>query len=156
MRAGFVISSSKTDKPEDNSQVKSYLGFIINTVEMKIYASDEKIKKVKEALQAVLDLDGRPCPSKQVASVVGKIIALELAYGPVVQLLTRCAQRDLSIQVEKAGWSSLTSLSEEALIGLQEFLLCLNSMNGSVIQSIHNAISLSNLLHIYDTPRTIS
>ena len=31
-KTGFVISSSKTDKPEDISQIKSYLGFIINTV----------------------------------------------------------------------------------------------------------------------------
>ena len=52
--AGFVISSSKTYKPEDISQVKSYLGFIINTVEMTIYASDDKIEKVKEALQLSL------------------------------------------------------------------------------------------------------
>ena len=93
-KAGYVISSAKTDKPADISQVKSYLGFIINTIEMKIYASAEKIASTHLTLRDVLDSTATSFPVRQIASVIGKVISLEIAFGPVVQLLSRCAQRD--------------------------------------------------------------
>jgi hypothetical protein len=35
--AGFVISYKKSDRPEDASQEKKFLGFLINTTAMRLF-----------------------------------------------------------------------------------------------------------------------
>ena len=50
-KAGFIISESKSMKPEDATQEVTYLGFIINSISMTISASKEKLTLAKEWLE---------------------------------------------------------------------------------------------------------
>ena len=88
-KAGFVISKEKTDNEETVSQVKVYLGFVIDSQQMEIRITDEKIKDVKTAIANITDDDKPTVRAKQVAKAIGKLIAIESAMGPVVQLPSR-------------------------------------------------------------------
>ena len=88
-RAGFVIAADKTDTPDTISQQKAYLGFVIDSNAMRVTASSRKLTSVCDAISALLCHPAK-APAKEVASVIGKIIALEPAFGPVVHLLTSC------------------------------------------------------------------
>ena len=87
-QAGFVVASSKTDSADSVSTRKGYLGFVIDSQDLTVHASEEKLEATKTAVQEILDDNGVTPTAKQVASVLGKILALEIATGPIVQLQT--------------------------------------------------------------------
>ena len=104
--AGFELSASKSDKAEQVSQEKEYLGFIIDTSRMSLTAPPRKMSRLHKILDNEEQQRGSLRRAKEVASVIGKIVALQPALGPVVQLLSRAIQRDLSEAVDKWGWKA--------------------------------------------------
>ena len=110
-KAGFVISESKTDTADTVSQVKLYLGFIIDSKQMLIKISDEKLRDVRSALTRVIG--GGSLRAKTVAKAIGKLIATEAALGPVVQLLSRAAQYELALATEQS-WKDQLQLTQQA------------------------------------------
>ena len=84
--------------------------------------------------------------AKAAASVVGKIIALEPALGPVIQLLTRMLQMDLADAVDRAGWSEKFEISIQAKEAISLLLESMDFFNGSPIKFTANAIPLRAIL----------
>ena len=89
------------------------------------------------------------------ASVLGKLLALEPAVGPVVQLLTRVAQRDLSESVEIGGWSTKMKCSADALASLQTLLQEIDFFNGQGIKSEETALSLQSVIGPAKTKKSV-
>jgi hypothetical protein len=52
--AGLSISVEKSDAPGGSSQVKEYLGFIIDTVQMYVFVPEHKLARVRELLSLFL------------------------------------------------------------------------------------------------------
>ena len=140
-RAGFVISEEKSDTAESVAQQKAYLGFVIDSVTMTVAATDRKLESVRQAIDQLL-LHPATAPAKEVASVVGKMAALQPAFGPVVQLLARTAQQDLSAAVDASGWRSRVLLSENTRHCLRHFAVHLFALNGTLIPCLHTAVPL--------------
>ena len=131
-RAGFVIAAEKTDTEDSISQKKSYLGFVIDTKTMTVEASERKLTSVKHAIDSLL-LHPGPAPAKEVASVIGKMAALEPAFGTVVQLLSRTAQQELAVAVDKGSWRSRVPLSDGTKRCFSEFADTMTHLNGCLL-----------------------
>ena len=143
-QAGFIIAQEKTDKPEEVSQIKEYLGFSINSINMTISASEYKISKCRTLLiEAVQE---KEIGARRLAKVIGKAISLELTTGPVVQLLTRAAQAELAQTVEASHWAVTVILSQEARDSLELLASVLPEFNGHAIKNESNAIRLNQFL----------
>ena len=91
--AGFKLAPGKSDDTFSIHQRKEYLGFILDSTDMTVQLPTKKLSAVKELLAAEMLQKGRWRSAKDIASLVGKILALEPATAPVVQLLTRVVQR---------------------------------------------------------------
>ena len=144
-RAGFVIAVDKTDTAESISQTKAYLGFVIDSASMTVSASDRKLSSVQGAIGALL-LHPSSVPAKELASVIGKVIALEPAFGPLVHLLTRTAQQELAVTVQTKGWKARVEVTTQTKLCLQQFNAHMGELNGTLIASLHNAVPLGGFL----------
>lgn len=82
-KAGFVISEEKTDTEESVSQVKVYLGFVIDSVNMTLGVTTEKIKDIRKAIWEGIGIAG-PQKTRAIDRSIGKVVAAEPAFGPVV------------------------------------------------------------------------
>ena len=156
-RAGFVIAMDKTDTADSISQKKPYLGFVIDSVSMTVSATDRKLSTVKQAVRDLL-LHPGTVSAKELASVIGKMVALESAFGPVVQLLSRTAQQELSEAVTHRSWRARLLLSDQTKKCLSTFVDHMADMNGVLIPCLHNAVPLEAVLEPspYTADRTIT
>ena len=144
-RAGFVNAADKTDTADSISQTKSYLGFVIDTTTMTVEASVRKLDSVSNAIESLL-LHPGSASAKEVASVIGKMAALEPAFGPIVQLLSRTAQQELAAAVDKHGWRTRVLLGDSTKRCLREFVANMGQLNGTLIPCLHNAVPLEVFL----------
>ena len=112
-----------------------------------MHASEEKIEATRKALQEILEENAFATTAKQVASALGKVLSLEIATGPVVQLQTRAAQFELSDRVEEANgsWTAKLQLSASAKEGLDYLRRNLISWNGQIIPHLANATPLETI-----------
>ena len=84
-QAGFVINPKKSIwKPTQRLQ---WLRFVIDLLKGQIETPAERVAAVREKLLDVCKLE--LVPAKQLASVVGSIISMSLAIGPVSRFMTR-------------------------------------------------------------------
>ena len=95
---------------------------------MTIKAQQHKLEAVRQAIERLLAVRG-PLEAKVIASVIGKIMALEAALGPVVQLLSRGAKMDLAEAVESFGWKAKLVLSDTARSSLVSLLKDMDFFN---------------------------
>jgi hypothetical protein len=85
----------------DASTKVEFFGVCIDTESMCVYAPPQKIKDLREVITIVQRARGS-VPVRKLASLVGKLVALEVAFGPEILVGTRV----MSIQVSEV----LTSL----------------------------------------------
>ena len=140
-QAGFVISEDKTDSADTVSQIKLYLGFVVDSRTMTLRITEEKLRDVRQALEVVTKAEGS-VRAKRVAKAIGKLIAAEPALGPTVQLLSRAAQSELAAATEQAGWGAQLQLSTQAKQSLQEMSNSLEYFNGYPIKNVATAKKL--------------
>lgn len=91
------------------TQRLQWLGFIIDTSLGQIEVPQEKISRLIVELGKVLH--ATLVSARQLASVVGRIISMGLAVGPVSRLMTRSLY---SVLESRGAWWELLSLPEEA------------------------------------------
>ena len=139
--AGFVISPGKTDTAESSAQVKLYLGFVIDSVHMTVSISKEKLADVRKAIKEVLST-AEKVRAKCLAKGIGKLIAVEQALGPVVQLLSRFAQNELATATDDIGWNCTLKLSGDATQSLQIMESSLEEFNGFPVKNLATAKTL--------------
>ncbi len=89
LKAGFIINESKS--VWDPVQETTWLGYTINTKKNTIQATEKRINKLTSALRNILQINQEYMKVKDLASVVGQVISLEMAVGNVVNLMTRSA-----------------------------------------------------------------
>ena len=124
--AGLLLNLRKSQL--DPVQLGEWLGFIIDLIEGSFAVPSCKIVKLCNAIRSIPQLGG--CPVRAVASVVGQIIAMGRAIGPVARLRTRALYQVIE---ERWSWSGLVMLSEEARQELQFWNQNMHSLNGQPI-----------------------
>ena len=112
---------------------------------MEIRVTDAKIQDVKSAITQVTKNGDQPVKAKQVAKAIGKLVAMETAMGPVVQLLSRAAQAELA-QATERNWSVYMHLSEGAKQSLEYMADVLDEYNGYPIRNVATARRLDTLV----------
>jgi hypothetical protein len=132
---------------------KEYLGFCIELKTMTIHIPEAKLTRVKGILKAFL---ANPVGKvRNVASVVGKLIALEPALGRSILVGTRLATFaiviatdgvDLTTAMRWNPWNKRLTLDEEALKALRDVKVLIDGCNGAPIQTSHTGITLFSIL----------
>jgi hypothetical protein len=102
-KAGLLINFEKSTVPEDASTKVIFLGVFIDTVGMCVHASFQKVKVLREAIAAMLRIYGS-IPVWKLASLVGKLVALEVAFGPSILVGTRIVSIQVSEASDQFGW----------------------------------------------------
>ena len=143
-RAGFVISEKKSDSENTMSQRKAYLGFEIDSKDMTVRAKPQKIKAVEDNIKKIIK--NRRTEAKKLAATIGKIISLEPALGPIVQLMTRAAQMDLAEAVQQRGWRAKLVMSQLTKDSLEDFANSMESFNGATIRTRATATPIKAIL----------
>ncbi|XP_071149234.1 uncharacterized protein [Mytilus edulis] len=109
---GFLIAEQKCNWQP--SQTVKWLGLIWDICVGKVYASPERLDKLRNFLNHFLEkISSRNCffKARLVASLVGQIISMQAAMGSVVRLRTRSLYECI---MQKASWDSPVSIKEKA------------------------------------------
>ena len=125
-RAGFVAHPVKSQWTP--AFEVSWLGFDIDLHKGSIVVPMVKVETIKSLVCSALK-QGRLI-ARHLASIVGKIISLSLAVGPVTRFMTRSLY-DLLNQWQ--CWSDLLKLNAEAIAELQFWELILQDYNSQPI-----------------------
>ena len=124
--AGFLLSIDKCClKP---CQIGEWLGFIIDLVQGQFRVPEQKLEKLKSSIRSVSHLER--IPVRALASVVGQIMSMALALGPIARLRTRAVYADINCS---RSWADKVILSSESQMELKFWLVSLDFLNGKVI-----------------------
>jgi len=131
-KAGWTIEVEKSDSINMGSMSKQYLGFVVNTKDMKIFLPSDKLTDIRNMISAFLPL--QRCSAKKLAKVLGKVVSCIPSHGPFSRICTRSGYRDLQMAVDKFGWSCQVELSEATIRELKLFSHVLGPRNGFPIR----------------------
>lgn len=109
---GFLIAEQKCNWQP--SQTVKWLGLIWDMCVGKVYASPERLDKLRNFLKHFLEkISSGNCffKARLVASLVGQIISMQAAMGSVVRLRTRSLYECI---MQKASWDSPVLIKEMA------------------------------------------
>eukprot|EP00731_Ephydatia_muelleri_P023446 Em0015g1029a len=124
--AGLVVNEAKSSwQPSHEVQ---WLGFVVNLEQGCISVPVKKVDTLKKNLGAVLDAN--TLNARCLASLIGKIIAMGLALGPISRFMTRSMYALLQT---RSAWCSLLELSVEARIELEFWAESLHDFNAQPI-----------------------
>lgn len=142
--AGWALAPDKSDKIGEASQVKKYLGFRINTLEMKVYALEEKLHGLVELLESALSVPAMPV--KRLASLLGKIVALEPSHAMLARIATRTGYEILARHTDEHGWKGCIVTTPELKNELRFFKDHMFEANGARIRTAATAVRLETIL----------
>ncbi|XP_069102077.1 uncharacterized protein [Argopecten irradians] len=131
IRFGFMIAEQKCSWVP--SQEAIWLGLRWSFSEGLVFVPDSKIERLKSALRILLDNVSRDrcwVTARQLAALVGQIIAMKVAMGPVVRMMTRHMYASVMM---KASWDSNVLILKEALDELRFWFYNVESLNGAQI-----------------------
>ena len=125
-RAGLVEHTAKCSWVP--SQQASWLGFDLNLEQGVISIPEGKIASLKSQLDQAV---ATSCvKARQLASIIGKIIAMSLAVGPVSRLMTRSMY---SLLNSRQYWCQVLALNTEVLEEMYFWLQNIDGINGREI-----------------------
>ena len=124
--AGFILSTDKCClKP---CQVGNWLGFIIDLVHGQFRVPEHKLSKLKSSIGAISQME--KIPVRALASVVGQIMSMSLALGPITRLRTRSVYADINCS---RSWADRLCLSIDSQLELKFWLDSVDFLNGKPI-----------------------
>ena len=124
--AGFILSTNKCClKP---CQIGDWLGFVIDLVNGQFRVPEHQLVKLKTSITSISQL--QKIPVRALASVVGQIMSMSLALGPITRLKTRAVYADIN---HSQSWADKLVLSAESLMELQFWLRSVDFLNGKPI-----------------------
>ena len=124
--AGFIIDVSKSKlQPQ---QIGQWLGFTLNLLNGKFFVPKEKMTKLVHSINSALAAG--LIPAQLLASIVGQIIPMSLAIGPVARLHMRALYDVIN---SCRYWSEKLSLSPSACDELLFWKSSLPAFNGRPI-----------------------
>ena len=106
-RAGLVVNIEKSQW--NPTQSLTWLGFSLDLSQGTVSVPDHKIEALRNTLAAILGKGA--IPAKLIASIVGKIISMSIALGPVARLMTRSLYALLN---HRKSWFQRLTITAEA------------------------------------------
>ena len=135
-KAGFIINVEKS--VWNPSQTMEWLGFQIDLSVGEFSVLASKIDALKLRLLEVKD--AKCIPARKLASLIGKIISMSLALGPVTRLMTRNLYAVLNCRL---AWCHKFTLSNEAYQELHFWLSEITKFNGRHIWPKPSAVRVA-------------
>ena len=108
------------------TQRLKFLGFVVDTVRMRLFLDGEKVQKIEELLQRTILSGGEQETHRSLASLAGKLVATGPAIPPV-RMFTRNIYGDVS-PVE-ADYDAAAEVRPESLEEMQLALKYLRRLN---------------------------
>jgi hypothetical protein len=153
-KAGLLINFEKSTVPEDASTKVIFLGVCIETEGMWVHASFQKVKVLKEAIAAMQRVYGS-IPVRKLATLVGKLVALEVAFGPSILVGTRIESIQVSEASDQFGWDKgFVVLSSDSKAALRRVSASLDLWNGHPMRTPASEITLTSVLAFEDPAGT--
>jgi hypothetical protein len=153
-KAGLLISFEKSSLPEDASTRVEFLGVCIDTERMCVFTSSQKIVDLRAIVAAVLRSRGS-VPVRKLASVVGKLVSLEVAFGPAILVGTRIVSIQVSEVSDQFGWErGFVVLSDDSRVALMRVTASLDLWNGHPMRTPASEIALTSVLAFEDPSGT--
>jgi hypothetical protein len=154
-KAGLLINVEKSMVPEDASTKVVFLGVFIDTLGMCIHASLQKVTLLREAILATLRVYGS-IPVRRLASLVGKLVALEVAFGPPILVGTRMVSIQISQASDQFGWEKgFVVLSRDSQAALRRVSASSDRWNGHPMRTPASEITLTSFLAFEDPAGTV-
>ena len=110
----------------DPAQRIEYLGFELETRQMKIWAPQRKLTNTKKALKHFLQ--GQQATARDAASILGKLNSLADALFPA--RVHTAGIHDFKLAALKGGWDQQTPISQPAIDDISWWLRSMQSLNG--------------------------
>ena len=132
-RAGLVANSSKCCW--EPAQQCSWLGFNIDLAQGKIAVPQVKLSNLHVQLQQAIQ--NSELHAKYLASIIGKIISMSVAIGPVTRLMTRSLYGLLNT---RQAWCDMLAVTPEARAELEFWLCEIAKFNGQDIWPSPSAV----------------
>jgi hypothetical protein len=152
--AGLLISIEKLSLPKDASTRVEFLGVFMDTELMCLYASPQKIVSLRAIVAAALPSRGN-VPVSKLASVVGKLNLLEVAFGPAILGGTRIVSIQISGSSDQFGWEhGFVVLLDDSRVALTRLSASLDLWNGHPMRTPESEISLTSVLAFEDPAGT--
>ena len=131
-KAGFVAHAEKSQWEPTRKLI--WLGFELDLEEGKIKVPRDKLTRIQGILQSTT---GNKISARALASLIGKIVALYIAVGPVVRLMTRSLYTVLN---SKTSWFQELTISQGAREELSFWEICLPKLQGQNIWQSPSAV----------------
>jgi hypothetical protein len=113
----------------------------INTELMCVFASPQKIVSLRASVAAALRSRGS-VPVRKLASVVGKLNSLEVAFGPAILVGTRIVSIQVSEVSDQFGWErGFVVLSDNSRVALKQVSASLDLWNGHPMRTPESEIA---------------
>ena len=125
-KAGFIVNNEKSQWVPTRTVV--WLGFQIDLHEGQLTVPEQKVKVLMTLVQQARD--NRALRATALASIIGKIMSMGLALGPVTRLMTRSLYGVLNA---KSSWCQTLLLTAEATEELSFWLRHIRNFNGQNI-----------------------
>jgi len=148
-KAGWQISNEKSDGKDQAARKKKYLGFIIDTEEMKVYADEKKLLKIKELIRG--SMDRVAIPIKHLAKILGNIVALIPSHGFIARVASKSGYALIEKHTAEFGWKGHSFIDEATKNEWKFFMDSMDKSNGMPIRSQLNDIRVDTIL---DNPVT--
>ena len=145
-KAGWIREPQKSDGAGDAGQVKEYLGFTINTREMTVKVIEEKKADLIKAIKALITNKNQVLPAKDLAKILGRIVATEPALGNAPLMCARAGYWQLEEVTTKHGWHSSLKLGEETIEGLRFFMHNFDTFDNTPIRTAATSISVLSII----------
>jgi hypothetical protein len=150
----LLINFEKSTVPEDASTKVIFLGVCIDTEGMCVHASFQKVKVLREAIAAMLWVYGS-IPVRKLASLVGKLVALEVVLGPSILVGTRIVSIQVSEASDQFGWEKgFVVLSSDSQAALRRVAASSDLWNGHPMRTPALEITLTSVLAFEDPAGT--
>ena len=131
--SGFVANVEKSKwTPTRHLQ---WLGFVLDLSKGQIEIPQERVSATKKKLQRACQL--QRLPARELASIVGKIISMGLAIGPVSRFMTRSMY---SLLETRDTWYDLLEISADAHRELEFWKACLAEYSSQPIWQVPSAV----------------
>ena len=111
------------------------MGFELDLLQGQTVVPEEKISSLKAQLRKAADTQG--LSARQLASIIGKIISMSLAIGPISQLMTRNMYAMLN---KRDYWCQVLAMTEEAREEVNFWVGQIDCINGREIWHSPSAI----------------
>jgi hypothetical protein len=153
-KAGLMVLFEKSTIPDDASTSIEFIGVLIDTEQMCVFAAPHKIASLRAIVAKIVRSRGS-VKVRRLASVVGKLNLLEVAFGPAVLVGTRIVSIQVSEAAEQFGWErGFVVLSEDTRAALRRVSVSLDLWNRHPMRTLESEIALTLVLAFEDPAGT--